>query len=220
MISAMTYRGATLIVAFGVACFQCIATLAELPGDPNLLVEGLLVNRADVRKELEFVDDQILAFQQGLEADRKKARESEKQLDRLPLLERGQRALQVLHELQEGKRKLRQEVLLPHQVQRLTELRWRYRSIDDPIRTFDQAVELTDEQVAQMRATELELHADLYEKLRSFHLRSQREILEVLTPEQRAQWEELSGEDFEFRSSRHGLKLLHGLSWGGGGPTE
>lgn len=220
MIRPTSNRGANLIIAVGFACFRCTALVAELPGDPDLRDENLLVHRADVRKELELVDDQIVAFQQGLEADRKKARESEKQLDALPLVERGQKALQTLHKLQERKRKLLQEVLLPHQSQRLTELRRRYQALDDPIRTFDKALDLTEEQVARMRATETELHADLLEKLRSFHTRSQREILEVLTPAQRAQWQELSGEDFEFRTSRHGLQLLHGLMWGGGELTE
>lgn len=193
----------------------CTALLAELPGDPDLREDADLVNRLDVQKELEFVDDQVRAFKQNNAALTKAFRDKEKQQASLPPAARAQAALQWLDDVLEEKRRLRQEVLLPHQLTRLTELRWQHRAVNDPIKAFAGAVELTSSQKAKMRTKERELREELLKKMRNFHLRSQREILDVLTPEQRIQWQKAVGKEFKFQPSRPGLQILQRLTWGG-----
>ena len=174
------------LLAFAAATSICLSLPAvELPGDPDLRDDSELVNRSDVQKDLELLDEQVHGLKRNLAQFKERHRQWEARMASLPPDERIKGTSQLLSELLEDKRQLRQEILLPHQLSRLVQLRWQYRALNDPIKTFDQTLKLTDEQKAQMRGKESELGDELLKKMRSFHARSQREILDILTPEQR-----------------------------------
>lgn len=172
---------------------------------------GHVFNRGDVRKELEVVDDQSQIFSDLAIGYKRRVNDLESELKRIPPQEFVERAQEFRSQMNRDYEAKRQEVLLPFQLRRLDEVTWQYRSLNDPVAAFELAVNLTDEQETRMREREAELGEELLETMQNFKKRAEREILEILTPEQRKEWIKKVGTEFEFEPSQRGLSALNRL---------
>lgn len=192
---------------------------AQMPGNRDRSDKSLLLRRNDVAHELELVDDQVKAMKgvdakfQRLHSDLRAKRSNMQDVtDPAERIAAGQHRLEetlsLLKQLQDAQSAMWNEVLLPHQHKRLDELCCQYQALDDRIDTFDRSVHLTDEQHSRLRAKEQDFRRELIAKLWDFHRRSQSEILDHLTPEQRLAWQKATGEEFKFETSSPGLALL------------
>ena len=119
--------------------------------------------------------------------------------------------MECLREQLREKRKLQKEHLLPFQRERLAELRWRYRALDDPSATLLRAFPLTAEQAAQLERKQDQLREELAEQLHGFHSRSRQDVLKVLTPSQRAAWSASVGRPIDFALQRASVGILQCL---------
>lgn len=200
-------------------CMAIITTVvsplpAEITDVSGLMDAAGLAYRRDVQKELEMIDEQVAAMKRG-------NKEVSEPLKLLTLefataspeevIEIRKNILTLQRELLEKKASARQEVLLPHQQVRFEQLLWQYRSLNEPLKTFQRAFSLTEQQEEKMSSKVGELRHGLLEEMSTFHNRSQREIVELLTPEQRVEWHAKTGKAFKFRSSSKGLDALRRL---------
>jgi len=182
-----------------------------VPPDSDLMDDGELLNRADVQQELELLEDQIQGLKNAAAGYLQKVKDLQRELSSLDPNVGAQRSRALLNEYLQVKSRARQELLLPHQLQRLAELRWQYRAVRDPIVAFDRAVGLSDEQKEQMRTKESELRQQLLRKVQTLHDRQEREVLDVLTPAQRREWQQQTGDTFNFQPRLPGLRILRRL---------
>lgn len=188
-----------------------ILVFAEQPTMDDLSDDSHLLLRADVRKELELVDDQAQGMQSVSDQAVRDLNELLKQRQEMPPSEFGERVSRLRKALLRNLLAAREEFLLPHQLERLTELRWRYRSLNDPAKSLDQCFSLTRAEHERVRSQEGELRDQMLAQLRAFRQRSELELLDVLTPAQRAEWSQKIGATFEFEPSDPGLTALRRL---------
>lgn len=177
-----------------------------------------LMNRSDVQKELELVDDQLTAVTYGrtetlekLDSLRKQSaiasangRTEETRRITLEVMELNRRST-------EAKAKARQELLLPHQLERLDELVWQYRSIPEPVRIITEAVGASERQREQLQLQASDLCSQVTEELWGFHRIAQRRILDSLTPAHQIEWKKQLGEEFKFKSTTESFQVLRYL---------
>ncbi|MBI1900678.1 MAG: hypothetical protein HYS13_06150 [Planctomycetia bacterium] len=198
-------------------------------GGGNFGNSGLdLLRGDDVRKELELVDDQIEKLQVleerrqeemrklfaggggGAGARNLSAEEREKRLAELT---------EASKKVQDAIQKEVDDILLPQQSKRLKQLvvQRRLRGFGGGIVSIDtlaRALELSDEQKAELQEKSEALQKELQEEVARLQKKARSDLFELLTPEQRAQLESLTGEPFEFRQGGFGA----GGAFGGGGP--
>lgn len=183
----------------------------EVPNKYDLRDDSTLLRRSDVRKEIELIDDQTEAFERAKMAMRERLEEFRQTLRSKTLEEKSVANKAHLVEMMRSQQATRQEVLLPHQLRRLAQLRWQYRAIDDPVKSIHQAFDVTDDQEQRLIEIEVEMRAKWLKEMWAFYRKSQQEILQVLTPQQRAAWEKKAGDEFQFESSLRGLRVLNRL---------
>ncbi len=182
-----------------------LATAAVIANDPERGFDPRdagdlsdLLKHSEVRKELEIVDEQIRALEGGTSVAVKLLKDFEAERPRLTPTEEQKRSEEVLLEIRKAHFKAQQEALLPHQVDRLEQLRWQFQTLMNPVETYDRAVKLTDEQKKEMKAKAAELRQQLVDTMWQVHLRSQAELMEIMTEEQQAQWKGMTGNQFKF----------------------
>ncbi len=173
--------------------------------------EVTLLTRADVQQEIEILEYQLDGITRGNEKALQKIRDSYNATRSLSPEVRVQVSSALGDELAQAKLLRMQELLLPHQLQRLSELRWQSHAVRNAVEAFDRAVKLTDEQKEKMRDRENELRERILLKLHEFHERQEREVLNVLTPEQRIEWQKQVGKEFKFETQVPGLQILRRL---------
>ena len=99
-----------------------------------------------------------------------------------------------------------ESILLDHQLERLKQLQLQSRlqrgSAADALASTDvrEALGVTDEQLEQMRQVATEAEAELRETIRKATEEARSKVLDVLTAEQRAKWEEMTGTSFTFEN--------------------
>lgn len=166
-----------------------------------------LLRREDVRKDLELSDEQIEQLEklsEGREPIDREALRSE--LEGLSDDQRIEKMRERREETaKENDEKLR-EILLPHQMERLKQITAQLsaqggsRSLTGG-RLADQ-LGITDEQKEKIRIKSEELQKSLTEKIAALRKEMQEELLAELTPEQRAQYQEMMGDEFKFEQPR------------------
>jgi Spy/CpxP family protein refolding chaperone len=97
-----------------------------------------------------------------------------------------------------------QQVLLPHQVKRLEQIRLQTNMRGMGTRALEaevlvKALGITEEQKKLMREKEKEVQQELKQKLEQLRKEAQSEVLSVLTDAQREKLTGLLGEDYEFK---------------------
>ena len=175
---------------------------------------AMLMYRAEVQKELELIPDQLGAASHGNVEAKKQLRAFGRRIEGVQPDEVAKLTAEVLafqQQLLEEKAKARRALLLPHQERRLEELHWRSRSVVDPVRTINAVVGLDDQQRERMAAITEELCERLTGEMWEFKRSADRELTQVLTPAQRAEWSKQVGEEFKFRSTTRNFQILRFL---------
>ncbi len=103
------------------------------------------------------------------------------------------------------------QFLDPSQLARLEELRWQYKALDEFGATLRSVVNLSEDQNKLIAEKEAELGSELQDLMWALHRKSQRELEEVMTPEQRAHWKSKVGENFRFDTVWLRLTALRAL---------
>lgn len=181
---------------------------ARGPGFPGLGPFDLL-QREDVRKELELLDDQLKDLGALQERMQNRMRELAAGMrerggqgqDRGEGLRGGFRsAFETLNkEIQAELAK----ILLPHQSKRLQQLSLQRRMQGGGMAMLggdvSQQLSITDAQRGELRDKAQEIEAELRRKIAELRRQSQDQILALLTPEQQAKFRDLVGVPFEFQ---------------------
>jgi vacuolar-type H+-ATPase subunit I/STV1 len=197
-----------------------------MPGSVQLLL------RPDVRKELELLDDQVKQLEQAGERLRgqmrerfREAMESSQDMSRET---RGEKIREIVQEVGAEIEDRIGEILLPPQLQRLRQLELQMRLRGGLVRalTSEQVadeLEITEDQQARLRTKAQQVEEELREKIAELRKQAQDELLQVLTPEQRAEWRERIGDPFEFQRMeppRRGFGPAAKTNPGRGGPRR
>ena len=163
-----------------------------------------------IRKELELVDKQ----RQQLDQIRKEIQDETsslyKRLQDVPAEQRQQKYMDMYKELGEKTEKRVREVLLPHQLDRLRQIRVQMQirnsySAGQMLSSAELADELkiTEEQKKRLGEVQQEVTRDMQVKTQEFYKKlgeeSLEKILGVLTPQQRKQLEKLMGQKYEWQ---------------------
>ncbi len=186
--------------------------------DPGLR----LLTSEQVQRELDLVDEQIEQIDQLQLRQRNEMREMFKGMrDKFRNMDRDGRE-DAMNNIREQMSSLNEkfageasEILLPHQVTRWEQLKFqsqarlaggadRFIASD----TVAKKLNITEEQMAAMKAKAEEIRASVQEKIAKIRAEAQDELLSVLTPEQQEQYKSLTGDAFAFEEGTQ-------RGWGG-----
>ncbi|MCH8047039.1 MAG: hypothetical protein IID44_25330 [Planctomycetes bacterium] len=169
---------------------------------------GSLLDREQVQKELDLVDDQIDDIKKIREESRNAMRDLFSGLRDLPSEERREAFTALREKMREqgeiAQKKI-EKVLLPHQRDRLQQITFQQsmqrRGTTGVFEsnTVAEALGITDAQKEKLREKSEEVEKELREKLAKARQEAIQELLSVLTPAQRKKYEELMGEPFELQ---------------------
>lgn len=163
----------------------------------------ILLKRDDVQTELGMTSAQAQAGRET-ERRRKMRKEHNRLFPTLTLAERER----GLHRILLDEYTSINESLSPDQQQRLQELLVQYQALSHGTpELLESVVDLTAEQKAEIKKREAAQREQLSEMMWTFHRHSQRELSQLMTPEQRGVWRKTVGEQFEFEEAR-GLSIL------------
>ncbi len=171
-----------------------------------------LLSDEKVRAELDLVDQQFEDLQAMNEAVQKRVGEQIRGLD---FSDRENLMSQIQKIREEANRDLN-SVLLPHQLDRLKQLRsqtlLRNRSFVDVITSepLKTDLEISDEQSDDLKKTEQDIERELERKIAKLREEAQKEIISKLKRKQREKVEEIFGERFEFQIKPNGNRRRPG----------
>ncbi|MEX2173405.1 MAG: hypothetical protein WD872_03530 [Pirellulaceae bacterium] len=198
-------------------------------GQPGGGVTGLLQDE-NVRKELDLVDEQVTKLR---EIGDKLQEESRGQFDFGALRELSEDERNArLAEMREKTQKLSEaaqreinEVLLPHQRERLNQIQVQSQMRFGADRalasgTLAENLGITDEQKEKLEAKQREVQAALQEQIEKLRAESQNELFSVLSPEQQAKLKQMIGAPFTFSQPAFGGGLGGRGGEGGRGDRE
>jgi Spy/CpxP family protein refolding chaperone len=169
---------------------------------------GLLM-REDVQQEIQLVDEQRDKVMTVAEDVRDKMREEMRgmfeQMRELSDDERRERFGEIRSKMEQMNADVETQLkkaLLPHQLQRLKQidLQVRMQSRGEgglSSRAVADALELSDDQREKLEQRAEEVRRELQEKIRQAQAEAREKMLDVLTPEQKAKLEELTGDVFQ-----------------------
>jgi Spy/CpxP family protein refolding chaperone len=172
---------------------------------------GMLLGNSGVQKELKLTDDQTAKVKDYLEKSRAKMQEAFQAGDR-------EKAQEVMKEVAQETDKFIKDTLKEDQVKRLKQIQ---RQVAGPNAFSDEevakALKLTDEQKEDIKKINEELgtarreafqgggfndpdkRAETQKKLTNLNKEAMDKITKMLTPDQKKEWKEVTGEPFEFR---------------------
>ncbi len=177
-----------------------------------------------VRDEIELVDEQVEALQGLGNKMRDGMRSVFADIRNLPEEERRDAMMAGMQEQQEKIKKEMESILLDHQLERLKQLQLQSRlqrgNTADALAASDvrETLGLTDTQLEQMRQVAQEAEVELREKIRKATEEAQSKVLDVLTSDQRAKWESMTGAAFNFQNQAPFGGGRGGRFGRGGGP--
>lgn len=188
-------------------------------GGPGGGALGLLAI-PQVREEIELIEDQQTQLTEFAESLRDEMRGQFEGLRDLPEGERRERFEAAQAEVTEKVRAKVEEVLLPHQIERLEQIQLQLRgagAVAEP--EVAEKLGLSEDQISEIETLRDELRAEaqqifqrpaegqapdregMAERFRQFREESQEKILAVLTTKQREQFESMQGEPLEIDRS-------------------
>jgi Spy/CpxP family protein refolding chaperone len=173
--------------------------------------EMFLLNDENVQKDLEILDSQ----KEKITALREKITEEMRSMFQGG--GGGQDAREKIREKMEGFQKEMNDILLPHQRERLKQIgvqsRLRFGNTSNAI---GDALELSEDDKKKLADKDKELTAEMNKEMTKIREKYRDKLLEVLSPEQRAKWKQLVGNPVEFAAPQFGQGGRGGP--GGGGP--
>jgi len=177
------------------------------------MADLMLLGREDVQKELELVDeqlDQIDKLRQGNDM-----REMFSQVRDLPREEQAEKMRELMESFQAKMKKGLNDILLPHQSERLGQLSVQFQMRGGVGLTASEdlakKLKIDEKQRETLRTRARELEQELRKKLVE-------DLLKELTPEQQAEYKKLVGEPFEFQQEERGRGFGGFGGFGPGGP--
>lgn len=212
-----TYLGAALVAVSIVAILPSVSVAQPggrggFRGGPGGMMGGDgiigLLQRDEVRQELQLVDDQQEQLQAIADEVRGQVRDEMRglfeQMRDLGEEERRAKFQEIRDRMEEVRTDVEgriQKVLLPHQFERLKQIDVQARIQRQGASALTggelaKALNLTDEQQQKIRERSEEVQRELDEQIRQLRLEARNKLLEVLTPEQRAKLDSLTGEQF------------------------
>jgi len=162
---------------------------------------GMLAD-SDVRSELEMLDDQYEEVQELNAAVQKRAAEQIRALD----FSDRENLISQINSIRERAVEELNGVLLPHQVERLQQLRMRSqlrrRSLvdiltSDPVKT---KLEITDDQSTDLRDKEKEVEEELQREIAKLREKARTKLLSSLRPTQKEAVEKMLGDAYKFKA--------------------
>lgn len=228
-------RGATLVALAVALMVPCVA-LAQGGGGRGFRGAGGpagggmigLLQSDEVRQELDLMDDQVdqlRAIGDDIRAQvRDELQGAFQGMGDLSPEERQQRIGEIRGKIDSIVSKSQgrlQEVLLPHQFERLKQidLQARIQRGGAAALTEGELAEtlgLTDQQKEQLRERSQEVQQELQEKIQQLRVEARGKLMDVLTPEQRAKLESMLGADFAVPDQPGGGRVI-GRGGGRGG---
>ncbi len=178
----------------------------SLLGDSKV-AEELELDEEQVDALDELQDDMRDVFRGTFSSMRERFREPD--VDREALMEEIRGAIQ--EKMKTVDEKLEQ-VLLPHQMTRLSELTFQMQAQRGGTQgllnnsKIKEELGITDEQIERVKEKAEEVKEQLEEKMAKARKDAQDEILSVLTPEQQTKIKEMMGESFAFEEGRGGFR--------------
>lgn len=174
-----------------------------------------LLGEEYIQKELELVPDQvekIKAISTESQAETRKLFEGLRDLSDEERRAKFQELQGKMTEARDATAKKVNEVLLPHQKTRLDQLvvqsSMRFGGLSGAFSRDEiaKALNITDEQKTKLTEVSEKVNKELDEKISKLRDEARRQvILEVLNPEQRAQFEKMVGEPFKFPAQTGGF---------------
>lgn len=159
-----------------------------------------LLSNEKVRAELDLVDEQFEDLQAMNEAVQKRVGEQIRGLD----FSDRKNLMSQIQKIREDANRDLNSVLLPHQLDRLKQLRsqtlLRNRSFVETITSepFKTDLEISDDQSDELKQAEKDIERELQRKIAKLREEAQEEIISKLKRKQREKVEEIFGERFEF----------------------
>ncbi|MDG1872833.1 MAG: hypothetical protein P8J27_02900 [Mariniblastus sp.] len=170
-----------------------------------------LLRNEDIQKELELSDDQIRSLEDMNEArdtdgpDRGLDRETLRaELEGLSEEERTKKMREMRTARSEERMSKLSEILLPHQIQRLTQLAAQATARGGLNGTLAEKLNITDEQKEKIQKKAEELQIEMNAKIEKLRQQMQQQLLAELSPEQQAQYKEMMGDAFTFKRPTRG----------------
>ncbi len=172
---------------------------------PEVVAEySVLLDRRDVQAELQMTPEQIAAT--GMTERFHKLLLSLKER----VLEQTNAAnTALMQQVKAEKLTWIVETFSPQQTQRLREIHRQYQSlIKGPLAAMQQKIEFTEPQQKLLGEIQSNFEADIRQVLWDFQRQSQRELQQVMTPEQQELWQAKVGKSFEFQSTLYSSSLF------------
>ncbi len=169
-----------------------------------------LLYSAEVRDEIELVEEQEEQLRELGNRLRDEMRSVFGELRELPAEERRDAMMAKFEAQRERVQQELGNILLDHQMERLDQLQLQARlqrgGAADALGSTEirEKLGLTDDQLEQMRQTAAVAEQELRETIRKATEEARNKVLSVLTPDQRATWEAMTGTSFEFENNRRG----------------
>jgi hypothetical protein len=167
-----------------------------------------LLRRDDVRQELELTEEQLESLRE-LGQDRMGGRSREElreEFEGLSQEERREKMQEMRTEREESMKVKMSEILLPFQVERLTQIsnQMSARSGANSLTNgaLAEKLKITDEQKEKIKEKAEKLQNEFSEKVAEMRAKMQEEILGELSSTQRREYEEMMGDKFEFQDNR------------------
>lgn len=164
---------------------------------------GLLANPR-VREDIEMVDDQYREFQERQRTLQKEMADQLRQID----FTDSENLPSQIKEIRDSAEREMNELLLPHQVKRLRQLRMQSllqrRDLvqvltADPIKSD---LKITDEQAQELREYQVQMQEDIQREIAKIQDKARSRLLSKLNPSQKKEIEDMIGETFVFQNSR------------------
>jgi uncharacterized protein YjbJ (UPF0337 family) len=166
----------------------------------------------EVRQELEISEDQFADLQAMGEELRDQMRSMFEDMRDLSPEERRDRFASMREDMQDIQSQAEErmsEILLPHQVARLREINLqqqvRFGGLQGALQgELAEELGITDEQREQMVAKAQELQAEMQQKIEQLRKDAQKELMGLLTPDQRSKVEAMLGSEFQMEDRGFG----------------
>jgi hypothetical protein len=175
-----------------------------------------LLQRSDVRAELELLDDQVEQLAELQETMQTRVRDRMREMGSR-LRERGPEGApdprggglqgefrEFFEQINREQREQLAKILVPHQLKRLGQLEMQMRLRGGAMALLRgevaEQLNITDQQREQLRAKAEEVERETRRKIAEIRRQAQEELISQLTPEQQAKIRELVGDPFEFQT--------------------
>ncbi len=156
----------------------------------------MLLNDENVQKDLEIVDSQ----KEKLQAVQEKIREEFR-----TMFQGGERPdREAIQAKMEGFQKEVNDVLLPHQRDRLKQIEVQSRLRFGGNASIGDVLELSDEEKEKLREKDRELSTEMNKEISKIRDKYREKLLETLSPDQRAKFKQLMGNPIEFGQPQFG----------------